>query len=102
MDTPESLRKRAAKYQADADEHYEEARSLERTVCRLEDEAERIEARHQKDLEGRAMDIQSVCRRLLTGYLSGAAQDLVLKVLDEGEELPGFREVCATYGGVLP
>ncbi len=47
-------------------------------------------------------DLQAICRRLLSGYLSGTARDLVEAVLDEGKELPGFREVCATYGEALP
>ncbi len=102
IDTPETLRKQAAKYRAESEEHYDEARHFERKADKLEDEADLLEKRASADAQAIGMDVCSVARRLLNGYLSGCARDIVEAVLDEGHELPGFREVCATYGEALP
>lgn len=102
MDTIESLRKRAQKYYDQAEDLRSDAAAAENTAASLDIEADLMEARRQKDLAGRAMDTRSICRRLLEGYLSGSALELVQQVLDEGHELPGFRDVCSTYGEVLP
>lgn len=94
MDTPESLREKARDLTNEAEDLRGEARELESEAYELEKQADELE----KETEG----INPKCQRLLAGYLSGAAMDIVLKVLDEGRELPGFREVCAVYGEALP
>lgn len=92
MDTPESLRSQAALLRDEAEDCLYEARCLE-------DEADALE--HQLKLDPER-SITAICKRLLQGYLSGAAMEIVLQVMDEGEELPGFRQVCVTYGEALP
>ena len=88
MRTPEYLRKEAARLR-------EEARTRTCDAADLEAEAEELEAKLN-------VDIPAICDRLLAGYLSGTARELVEQVRLEGHELPGFREVCLTYGEQLP
>ena len=95
IDTPKTLRSKADKLMDEAEDLRSEARDLEREAEDLEEQADKLEENYEDKLK-------PTCLRLLAGYLSGAAMDIVLKVLDEGEELPGFREVCANYGEARP
>ena len=79
-----------------------EARRLRDKAYDLERDADDLDAEAEELQEKLTVDIPSICDRLLAGYLSGTARELVEQVRLEGHELPGFREVCLTYGEALP
>ena len=86
--TPANLRKEAERLR-------EKAYDLTREADDLDEEADE----QSKQL---AVDIPAICERLLSGYLSGSATEVVLAAAAAGHEIPGFRQVAAMYGEPLP